>query len=448
MAKIPKGFHSEVEGTKFRIFGVPRYYKDDAGTLKAIEGKLVSSKRSGYKWEVVKGLYKLWIKEDGTWTFNHRGDERSFKPVSIITERLESKTEKGALDFTKVTPTVTDNSIKWTLANGVVYEIIYLNHQLRDKITIPEDVKEAYIGSLLVAEKVDTLIGIKYDVSVDDEKCDVVEPNDERDAIYFKEKTSKIRPHRIRSDTINAVSIIDKKDNIDVFQRRRKLTATEFVDKVPVNGAEYEKDISFNTTIVFGDHTDATTGYTGTQDTWIWNYALGSQANRNFGDSDEMFIGSSFQPCRPLIAFNLKEFDDNYPDILAANINSIEVNIYVKTVNSGGPGTCDIYGVLQDYGTASGDWDVDEGTGPRAGSANSGEVCYNYRRHNTVSWNTAGCAANSSGVDGDYHDPPTGTDYDGSDDRGAQSLANTSLTSDTTWETWSLSSTGMMIMTA
>ena len=135
--------------------------------------------------------------------------------------------------------------------------------------------------------------------------------------------------------------------------------------------------------------------YPGTQDTTIFS---GNGDDNNNGASQNLFTGlynESIGVVRTLIAFDLKSFNDDYPN---AGIESARLYLYpyevTTTTNSY------LYAALQPWGDPAGNWEVNEGLGTYD-PANNNEPTWNSYKHNTSTWTTAGAGDTTSGVDGD-----------------------------------------------
>lgn len=81
----------------------------------------------------------------------------------------------------------------------------------------------------------------------------------------------------------------------------------------------------------FGDNTNYTMDYPGTQDTTIWS----GEVDNNAGAAHYLIIGDHNETdpkrYRVLIAFDLKSFNDDHPD---ATISAARLKLYVAQYNS------------------------------------------------------------------------------------------------------------------
>ena len=66
--------HLDSNTRRATIMAYPKYYTNDVGVLEEADVSLVASSDDGWDWEVKKGVYKLRVKNDGTFEFNHMGD--------------------------------------------------------------------------------------------------------------------------------------------------------------------------------------------------------------------------------------------------------------------------------------------------------------------------------------------------------------------------------------
>ena len=208
MATIPKNYWAEDDTTegKFRIFSYPKYYKDDQEEWQEVSTSVVPSTRQGYAYEVTAGVYKLWIKSDGTFTFRHWDDERTFKLGNLVLRNEDTGQEVAqSLAVKWPVPTVQDNTITWTFASGVVYSIQYGNDTLKDVLTLPEGLKNT--TKLLVPlawAGAEVSFGLKYAFTVEEEGTTVVQDDkDPRKEILFRDNLTNNVIHRIRSSEVD-----------------------------------------------------------------------------------------------------------------------------------------------------------------------------------------------------------------------------------------------------
>lgn len=438
---IPVNHYSEQEGNTWRIFGYPKYYKNDQGEYEPVDTTIRPSDRPGYAWEVIAGVYSLWIKENGAFTFKHFEDERSLEIDGIVVQNDSSGWEELAFDFNleNLTPIINEDTIKWTHPNGISYEINYRNDQLVDKVYIPERLKSAVFSSLPDDEIRNTAVGIRYSYSV--EKDSAVLDTSNGDIVFRSPETGKrihwITPAPLRFGEESLMDSLDLRqavfantaiaDSIEFSPsssnptntqviRDKELTETKFYDMVPASAFTLGKTgLLFNDTVTFGDRGGA--NYTGVQDGSLDSDLY---SENNFGITDQLIAGcfnwfGAKILYRPVFQFDLSAFDEAYPE---ARITSADLSLWSAWRWGTVTHTMSIYALLDDWGNSSGDWDVHEGTKNNTTAA-SGEVCWDYQHFNTEAWTDGGADRNTSGVDGDV-----AGDYDGTDDRG-----NTALTS-------------------
>ncbi|NQT71631.1 MAG: hypothetical protein HQ553_02530 [Chloroflexi bacterium] len=483
---IPINHFSEQVGNTWNVYAYPKYYKNEQGEYDLVDVSIRSSDKPGYTWEVTSGVYRLWIKENGTFTFEHWGDERSFEIDGIVVRNNVTGWEEliFEFDFSGLTPTVNGDTVSWTDSDGISYSVKYINDQLVDRVYIPKTLKDTIFSNLPSDQIEDLAVGIRYSYSV--EASNAILDTSWGNIVFYSPDTGRpihwITPAPLRfgspeSDD-NGLSTILKTDSayldsatngmalcsfgtermtqskpyyntvsstkrypigntiqpstgfygskIDLFSgtsssdatviRDKELTETKFYDMVPATAFNLgNSGLLFNDTVTFGNRGGE--NYSGVQDTSLLSLVF---ENYNFGTDDTLrcgsFIWSSWQyHNRLLFQFDLAAFDQAHPD---ATITGASLNLYVVSGGGGVSHTMSIYPVLDDWGTASGDWDVNEGTRAHY-QAFSGEVCWNYERYNTSAWTTAGAGKSTSGVDGD-----ASSDYDGTNDRGNTALAS------------------------
>ncbi len=449
--KIVLNYGADIEETGpregiYRTYSYPKYYKDDNEGWQKIDTNIRSTFRPGYNWEMTSGLYKVWIKTDGTFTIKHWDDERSYRLSEIvaINEDTSQELTVSSVNFSSLKATVEKNSIQWRTPVGMTYKIELGHDQVRDIVVLPENLKNV-IKSFVSVDWSNAFIGFKYEMSVEQEGATINLPKDKRGGIFFRDITTgnitqKILPGTVKYGDYDPVykSHYDsgRVGDEDKFIRRKTIKDGYFYDYVPAEAFDEDTtELKFNDTKTFGDRSGA--DYAGTQDNYLNKYT----PNQNNGRRDDLLAGSfNFivtSIYRSVLAFDLDAFEDAHPN---AEVTAAQIDVTV-TEKVGDNQDVYVFGLLQDYGTPSGDWDVDEGTSDE--SVTSGEVCWNYRRYSTAAWNTAGADSANAGVDGD-----DSGDYDGSYDRSSvvYSLAHVTGTGAYTFELTLYSSFGVDVI--
>lgn len=148
------------------IYGYPKYY-DNNGTFDTVDTSIVASQDVGWDWEVKKGVYKLRIKNDGTFEINHLGDIISLKlnGLGFFNEDTKQRVSPSQTQVTLSNPTVSGSTITWALAGGSSYQIVYDNNILRDILTIGTTAKNFLKNNRPGTWTTDnTWVGLIYDI--------------------------------------------------------------------------------------------------------------------------------------------------------------------------------------------------------------------------------------------------------------------------------------------
>jgi len=430
---------NDAEAGKFTFYSYPKYYKDAQENFQEVNTSVQTSTRLGYDHEIIAGVYKLWIKNDGTFTFRHWDDERTWRLTKLVL-RNEDTGKEVVQDIAAVwpTPTVKENTVKWTFANSATYEIKYENDTLVDTFILPESIKNSTKLLIPAAWSGDEItFGLKYDITVEEDGATVEESADKKGGIAFRDNTTSEIIHRIRPGEVDydnkptEPTITPNDDDV----RRKTISGSNYYDKVPVAALDKNTTkLTFNDSKTFGGRSGA--DYSGTQDTLMKDTSGDFNYGGNAATMTGLFGGNTYNT---LVAFDLKSF---YDDVGEVDVSATTLKMQCYSVLSSG-GSYHVYPVLRSYGDPTSPWDVDAGAS--SGAASDGEPTWNNAKHHASSptdWNTDGCVANSSGVDGDV-----AGDYDGSDDRGNASLVDSAVDCTSTGEkTWTFNSTGHAVV--
>lgn len=119
------------------------HYKNDPDNeqeqWKDIETSIVVSPKDNWDYEVVKGIWHLLIKDDTTVAIGREGNWIEFRLDGFAYFDNVSKDYEILFTRRSVTPTITDNKIRWeNIVPGVNLEYVYTNCRFKENIEITQ----------------------------------------------------------------------------------------------------------------------------------------------------------------------------------------------------------------------------------------------------------------------------------------------------------------------
>jgi hypothetical protein len=242
---------------------------NENNNLELVDCNIVSSSDTGWDYEVKKGVYKLRIKNDGTFEQNHLGDIVSQKIIGIGFFNSDTKERIIKTNLTLLNPTVNGNEISWSLPLGCSYKLVYINDQFKDVLTISQQAK-TYLKNNKPAgwTAQNTWVGIIYDMDLS--QSSMIESKDfETDGNIRFIKDGRIK-HRIEKTVVKHSSFINSADenvNIDKSWSKKKFYKNgKYIEAIPVKALEsVDGSLIFNTVVSFQEGVSPDASYTGTQ---------------------------------------------------------------------------------------------------------------------------------------------------------------------------------------
>lgn len=377
MAKIPVCHFADKEEIgprkySLNILAYPKYYKD-GNELKLTDTTIVASKDPGWNWEVKKGVFKLRIKNDGSFEVNHLEDIYVQKLTGIGFFNSDTKERVVKSGFTLSNPTVSGREISWSLPLGCTYKIEYISNQLKDVLVISQQAKK-YLNN----NKPDgwttqnTWMGLIYDMDLS--QSSMIESKDfEKDDDILFLKDGRIK-HKIKKDVVkhSNYSLDPEVDNTGrIWVKKKFYRNGKYVEAIPIVALDSEDgNIIFNTTVTFQE---GVAGYSGFIDSSLNGYNAANRDTNYGSDTENYFQGYYFQ-CHYIIKFDVSSLAST------ADISSAMLYLDCTTGNDGASRMCWIYRVFKPW-TESG-------------------VTWNDWITPNSEWTTGGCgSASDAGVD-------------------------------------------------
>ena len=279
------------EQTTLNVYAYPKYYTNN-GVLEIVDTSIIVSQDVGWDFEVKKGVYKLRIKNDGTFEVNHLGDVYSLKFLGLgfFNSDTKQRITPAQTQVTLSSPIVSGNSITWSLAGGSTYQIIYDNDTLRDILTVGNTAKNFLKNNKPNGWTADnTWVGLIYDIDL--LGSSMIEGIDlETDGEIAFIQNGRIK-HRIRKTNARSTNYqapkIDSNGNIInpvesslSWPRRRIIKNGKYVEAIKATALDVldNGNLVFNTDVTFQEGVN---GYVGMLDTRM----EGQDAATNFETS-------------------------------------------------------------------------------------------------------------------------------------------------------------------
>lgn len=374
------------------IYSYPKYY-DNNGNLEIVDSSVVASSDVGWDWEVKKGVYKLRIKNDGTFEVNHLGDVFSlkFNGLGFFNTDTKQRVAPAQTQVTMSNPTVSGNSITWSLAGGSSYKIEYINDTLKDILTIGNTARNFLKNNKPNGWTVEnTWVGLIYDIDLSGST--MIESNDiESDnGIDFKSE-GKIK-HRFKEawafstnyqePSYDDNGLTNPTESSLKWKRKRIIKNGKYIEAIKAEALDVNDNgnIVFNTDISFQEGVSPSGSYTGTEDTTMNS----SNTTTNYGNSTTLTAKWQFasHAGRPLIRFNVSDIPSN------ATVSSATLTIKSGTSSNAcvwnafrvfkpwveGDGTSDTSATWNDWNAPNSEWaSAGAGNADDGGSDNSGD---------------------------------------------------------------------------
>ncbi len=290
------------------IYSYPKYYLEN-NQYQEVNCNIVSSFYAEWNWEVKKGVYKLRIKNNGTFEQNHLGDIVTQKIIGIGFFNSDTKERIIKFNLTLSNPTINGNEISWTLPLGCLYKLVYTNDILKDILIISQQAKTYLKNNKPIGWAIqNTWIGIIYDMDLSQSR--MIESKDfETDEDIKFIKDGKIK-HRIMLGIVKH-SLYTGIPGYDIgkFWLKKKFYRNgKYVEAIKINALDsIDGNLLFNTDITFQEGIDA---YAGTDDCDMdeqWN------PNTNLGTSTTFAADGSNSEAedRSVIKFDLSSIPSN-----------------------------------------------------------------------------------------------------------------------------------------
>jgi hypothetical protein len=146
--QFEKHFHLKTEGNNKYCLAACRttslHYKNvEDGKIKEIESEIQPSSKPNWDWEVVKGHWRMFVKNDATFAIRKNDNWLGFRLEAIAYLDINTKEYHIFRNKQSVTPTLKDNTIRWdNLFPYVNFEIIYDNDKLRERIEVTQTARD------------------------------------------------------------------------------------------------------------------------------------------------------------------------------------------------------------------------------------------------------------------------------------------------------------------
>lgn len=133
----------KADGTHIASFyAYPKYYEDEAGELREIDPNIQKSEQAGFDWEVGKGIWRFYAKNDGTVVSKHLNSELQTKLHALA--YFDNQTKKYSIikEVNVVRPVVAENQIIWpAVLPGIDYKLTYIHDTLKEEVVMEDEAR-------------------------------------------------------------------------------------------------------------------------------------------------------------------------------------------------------------------------------------------------------------------------------------------------------------------
>ena len=253
------------------VFSYPKYY-EDSGNLAPIDTNIQPSGDLTWDWEVSSGVYKVRIKDDGTFEVNHLGDIINQKLIGLGFFNSATKQRVVRSNLVMSDPIVIGNTITWALPLGSTYQLIYIEDTFKDILTLSEQAKQWLKARKPNGWKVaDMWIGLIYDMDLTGSAfCESTDFETNEDINFLS--NGKIK-HKIKRKSVQHSDYQEPehdsqgnllnagKQNNKIWVKKKFYRNGKYVEAIPVLALDSDNGtLIFNTDISFQEGTDAYAG--------------------------------------------------------------------------------------------------------------------------------------------------------------------------------------------
>jgi hypothetical protein len=340
-AETPLNSYSEIQkrkdGGTITIYSYPKYY-DNNGTFEAISTDIKTSNETGWDWEVVKGVYKLKVKDDGTFEINHLGDVFSQRLIGIGFYNTDTKQRILKTNISLSNGTVDNNTITWSLPLNCTYQIVYSNNNFKDILTFSQQAKNYFKNNAHENWTVEnSWVGLIYDMDLSNSTLIDSKDFDTDGSINFvkngrvkhKIKSAVVRHSKYQDPTYDINGTITNSQYSNLKWTKKKIYKNGYyVEAIPVQALNSENGtLKFNTDITFQE---GASSYSGTEDTYMTGTGT---PDSNFGSLEYFDVARPYDTTwitRGLIKFDVSSISST------AIIQNATISVYRDaTANTG-----------------------------------------------------------------------------------------------------------------
>lgn len=365
-----------------RILSYPKYFRNDQNQLEEVDPNFVVSQDVGWDWEVKKGVWKLRVKNDGTFEVNHLGDIYSQKLEGLGFFNADTKQRVVRSAPTLSNPTVSGDTITWDLPLGSTYKVIYSNNYLKDVLTISQAAKD-WLNARRPAGwlTTDTWMALIYDMDLTQSTMIESKDFETENHIHFRQNgrvKHKIKDADVKHalwvkpKQINEAGDLEDPQHSALKWRKKKFYRNgKYVEAIRVDALDSESGaLVFNTDVTFQE---GVSSYAGTSDAYTYNSSGDSNFDTTVLECHNQF-GSGTRRC--FIKFDVSSIPST------ATVSSGVMRLYSN--NNPGSGTISAWRVFKAWtetGVTHNDWvnpnsewaTVGCGNASDSGSDNSGD---------------------------------------------------------------------------
>jgi len=365
-----------------RILSYPKYFRNDQNQLEEVDPNFVASQDVGWDWEVKKGVWKLRVKNDGTFEVNHLGDIYSQKLEGLGFFNADTKQRVVRSAPTLSNPTVSGDTITWDLPLGSTYKVIYSNNYLKDVLTISQAAKD-WLNARRPAGwlTTDTWMALIYDMDLTQSTMIESKDFETENHIHFRQNgrvKHKIKDADVKHalwvkpKQINEAGDLEDPQHSALKWRKKKFYRNgKYVEAIRVDALDSESGaLVFNTDVTFQE---GVSSYAGTSDAYTYNSSGDSNFDTTVLECHNQF-GSGTRRC--FIKFDVSSIPST------ATVSSGVMRLYSN--NNPGSGTISAWRVFKAWtetGVTHNDWvkpnsewaTVGCGNASDSGSDNSGD---------------------------------------------------------------------------
>jgi len=299
----------------------PKYHRHEDGTLHETDCVIRDSQDPDWDWEVIEGVWTLYVKRDGTYQSRFHDYTITRKPVGVGFCNTHSKKCVVKIDFdlNSWVVKIDGDTATWTNPdNGIVFKVQYIHDQARGIVELPQAVQTQLLEDCGSWPVEDTSVCVIYDADIDflSEDVDTVDSIIDGNSKWVVKVGGLYVVHEKHG-------LVSKEHRDNLAWQKHTIYLPEqkrYIEACALDALKSEDGVLiFNDTDTFKEGVD---GYSGCEDTYI---ELSSETTH--GSSTQIYCdGDSWDTKKVLIKFDLS---GEIPLVPHQTITSASLGLYV-----------------------------------------------------------------------------------------------------------------------